>query len=275
MTTTDDLIGLSDWAWQRTRGRLEGLTDEEYFWEPAPDCWTVRRRRSGAWNADYVEPTPAPAPLTTIAWRMWHLTDCYGGERNARFLRVEPAPAVTDKENRSGSAAAAIGLLSDAHDRWRLHLTSLRDDVLPEKLGPVAGPYADDTLLAFALHMLDEFIHHGAEIAVLRDVYRATHAPEAAAAAPPRTVAEAAARGRWDLVVDLVEAGSDVNGLGSTALHQAAGIGDLDVVRVFVERGADTTVKDPQFDATPLGWAEFFGQREVVAYLSALEGSSR
>jgi hypothetical protein len=24
------------------RDRLDGLTDDEYFWEPAPGCWSVR-----------------------------------------------------------------------------------------------------------------------------------------------------------------------------------------------------------------------------------------
>jgi hypothetical protein len=27
-----------------SRARLEGLTDEEYLWEPAPGAWSVRRR---------------------------------------------------------------------------------------------------------------------------------------------------------------------------------------------------------------------------------------
>ena len=26
------------------RPRLDGLTDEEYFWEPVAGCWSVRRR---------------------------------------------------------------------------------------------------------------------------------------------------------------------------------------------------------------------------------------
>ena len=32
--------------------RLEGLTDEEYFWEPVPDCWSVRPDGSGGWTFD-------------------------------------------------------------------------------------------------------------------------------------------------------------------------------------------------------------------------------
>ena len=30
-----------DEAWETLGGRLEGLTDEEFFWEPVPSCWTV------------------------------------------------------------------------------------------------------------------------------------------------------------------------------------------------------------------------------------------
>ncbi|MFG1704239.1 hypothetical protein ACFLIM_13700 [Nonomuraea sp. M3C6] len=36
-TLLDNLLDLSDFAWQRLRTRLEGLTDEEYLWETATD----------------------------------------------------------------------------------------------------------------------------------------------------------------------------------------------------------------------------------------------
>jgi hypothetical protein len=59
-------------------------------------------------------------------------------------------------------------------------MTSTRDDLaelsrfawsrLDERLG---GAFADSTRRAFALHILDELIHHGAEVALLRDLYRA------------------------------------------------------------------------------------------------------
>jgi len=38
--------------------------------------------------------------------------------------------------------------------------------------GPVAGPFAGDDKASFVLHQLDEQIHHGAELGVLRDLYR-------------------------------------------------------------------------------------------------------
>ena len=34
-----------EWHWSnQLRARLAGLTDEEYFWEPVADCWSVRPR---------------------------------------------------------------------------------------------------------------------------------------------------------------------------------------------------------------------------------------
>ena len=75
-----DIIELSDYVYQRTRGRLAGLTDDEYFWEPVPGCCTVRRTDSGDYRADDADP-PGTPPFTTIAWRLWHLIENYGANR--------------------------------------------------------------------------------------------------------------------------------------------------------------------------------------------------
>ena len=46
-----DVLSLFDEAWPRLLSRLEGLTRDEYLWEPVASCWTVRetarRRESG------------------------------------------------------------------------------------------------------------------------------------------------------------------------------------------------------------------------------------
>ena len=55
-------------------GRLVGLTDDEYWWEPVPGCWTVTPTDDG-WAASN-DPEADPAPFTTIAWRLWHIFDC-------------------------------------------------------------------------------------------------------------------------------------------------------------------------------------------------------
>ena len=57
-----------------SRARFEGLTDEEYLWEPAQPCWSLRRRGEttvgrpigkGEWvlEMDRVD----PEPVTSIA----------------------------------------------------------------------------------------------------------------------------------------------------------------------------------------------------------------
>src|SRR6185503_14126342 len=112
-----DLIDLSNEVWQRTRARLDGLSDDEYFWEPAPGCWTIRRRADGTWFADWPLPRPDPEPFTTIAWRLWHLIDMYGEDRAPRWLDLPPqgpaigfdAPEGTDSQPPS-TASAAIAL---------------------------------------------------------------------------------------------------------------------------------------------------------------------
>ena len=69
------------------------------------------------------------------------------------------------------TAAAALVLLASAHDRWGAHLALAGDEMLAEPIGPVAGPWADASKAAYVLHMLDEFVHHGAEISLLRDLW--------------------------------------------------------------------------------------------------------
>jgi ankyrin repeat protein len=54
---------------------------------------------------------------------------------------------------------------------------------------------------------------------------------------------------------------------GVTAAHRAADAGQVDVLRMLVDSGADLAAADIQFAATPLGWAEYFGQEDAAAYL--------
>ena len=42
-----------DEAYERIRATVADLTDDEFFWEPVPGCWTVRKGADGGWAADY------------------------------------------------------------------------------------------------------------------------------------------------------------------------------------------------------------------------------
>jgi len=166
-----DIIGLSDYAYRRTRSRLAGLTEDEYFWEPVPGCCTVRRTESGDYRADDAD-RPGTPPFTTIAWRLWHLIENYGGKRNPEWLGVERPPGGFERDDPApATAAEAIAVLGRAYDFWQDLLQELPAASWWEPLGPVAGQYAENDKASLVLHQLDEQIHHGAELGVLRDLY--------------------------------------------------------------------------------------------------------
>lgn len=69
----------------------------------------------------------------------------------------------------------------------------------------------------------------------------------------------------------LAQYGFDINAKnGTTALHAAAMLGDLDVVQVLIELGSDPTIADDSFHATAAGWAQHFGHEPIRRYLEGL-----
>jgi ankyrin repeat protein len=105
-----------------------------------------------------------------------------------------------------------------------------------------------------------------------------------ARAARPALAVWAAGQGRLDAVALLLDHGFDVNALGrsdipsdqpwESALHVAASRGDRPLAELLLARGADRTVRDRRFDATPQDWAEHFDQPDLAALLAAPETST-
>jgi hypothetical protein len=265
----DELVMLADYTGQRTLARLEGLTDDEFRWQPTPNAWTVRQLQSGRAVVDNNEYQLPPQPLTSIAWRVAHLIEVYGSPRNSRWLRItEPPtpPFASTPWTIAWTSDESLEMLRRALEHFCGLVKMIDDETWEERLGHGTEPYQDATLAGFALHQIDEAIHHGAEIGVLRDLYLWQHA-DAAALAEPTTVGGAAAAGRWDLVESLTLAGHDVNGEAPSALHLAAALGDLEIVQLLVAHGADLKAKDPVYNGSASLWANFFGRSAVVEYL--------
>ena len=168
-----------DWHWRtQLRPRLDGLTDEEYLWEPTPGAWNVHRRGegstemqggTGAMTIDWAYPAPEPAPVTTIAWRLAHIIVGVLGARAHNHFGAPEADYLTF--DYAATADQALAQLDSAYAAWFDGVRGWGTDGLVGPCGPAEGPFADASRATLVLHINRELIHHGAEIALLRDLY--------------------------------------------------------------------------------------------------------
>ena len=149
----------------RLAGRLEGLTDEELLWEPCTGCWSVRPTGE-AWVMDYVVPDPRPAPVTTIAWRLHHIA-------HGNWIYWEhsfgPAERTFADLSNFGSATEVIADLRASQEPVTKTLALLDDDALDRERPTHFGTRWPVQRIFMTL--LNEQVHHGAEVGVLRDLY--------------------------------------------------------------------------------------------------------
>jgi hypothetical protein len=71
----------------------------------------------------------------------------------------------------AGSAAEALDQLDQMYNAWSEGVERLGTDGLARPCGASEGPYANRPMAALVLHINREVIHHGAEVALLRDLY--------------------------------------------------------------------------------------------------------
>lgn len=168
-----------DWHWtHQLRERLEGLTDDEYFAEPAPNCWNVRPRGtsdaaiqggSGGMIIEFEFPEPVPAPLTSIAWRLGHVIVGVLAVRNAAHFGREPTDYFSF--DYAATAAEALTQLDAEYATWLAGVESLGEDGLEPACGDAEGPYSERSMAELVLHIHRELIHHLSEVCLLRDLY--------------------------------------------------------------------------------------------------------
>lgn len=176
---THELTEQFDWHWRgQLRPRYEGLTDAEYLWEPVANSWNIHPRGqgrdaraagSGNFVIDFAYPEPSPAPVTTIAWRLAHLIVGVFGSRVASHFGGPPVGYQTFEY--AGRAELALRQLDDVYAAWLNGVKNLGDEGLARACGPAEGPFAEYPMAALVLHINREALHHGAEIALLRDLY--------------------------------------------------------------------------------------------------------
>jgi len=161
-------------AWLDSRQVLDDLTEDEYHWEPATPCWSVRRRGpsirgwgSGDFICEDSWPPPNPLPITTIAWRVVHLaawTDIY-----RRFAFTNTRADLNDATV-PGDCGAGIAWLNGAQDAFIASVAALSDESVFEARPAHWGELVPVARLVTT--MLTEHVHHIAEIGALRDLRR-------------------------------------------------------------------------------------------------------
>ena len=179
-----------------------GLTDDEFFWEPTPSTWSVRRRDEcrtptpfgrGEWVVDFEAPEPQPTPMTSIAWLAWHIgsmpgrlteIDLFGGDRTMASGWTSPYlthhPIFT-------TATEAVTVLREGWEKLRTAIEATGDEAF-EALAPrytyAAAPMKDGLAVLgppgpthpatfFVAGTLNEVSHHGTQICTLRDLFAA------------------------------------------------------------------------------------------------------
>jgi DinB superfamily len=156
----------------RLEARLQGLTDEEFFWEPCSGCWTLRPISEthldarGEWQIDYADYGAGPPPITTLAWRLIHIA-------SGNWIYWEHAfgPGVRSFVDLEvpGTARAAVAWWLASQGPWLGLLDSVDDRELNQPRATNWGEMWPTHRLLITLIL--EQIHHGAEIGLLRDLF--------------------------------------------------------------------------------------------------------
>jgi hypothetical protein len=254
---------------------IEGLTTEELLWEPVDGCWSIRSSPEGSYVQDWM-PAPIVAPFTTIAWRLAHIGQSLAAHARRLFQRGSFS---YETYRPTGSVDGERAFLEESFSLWRDGIDDYGEEFTPQLASEV---------LSFNHHHLG----HAKEIDAIRQLFRAgrpldddplvdaclrgdasvvasmleeSDACQEAIVKTPDLVLAAATMGWWPIVTTLLQCGWPPDtASGVTALHHAAAAGDGAIVALLLEHGADPSRRDPQWDATPRGWAEYFQNTRTV-----------
>ncbi|MBA9006336.1 DinB family protein [Thermomonospora cellulosilytica] len=154
-----------DLTWALFDHHLERLVAEDFLWEPAPLCWTVRPDEDGTWVPDWAETEPEPVPVPTIGWLSWHIGWWWSvAIDHAQCRRPRERTEITWP----GDGKAAVAWLRDLREEWLTVLDRLTDADLD---APAPFPWRNDPAHTVA-HMVgwvnSELMKNAAEIGQLR-----------------------------------------------------------------------------------------------------------
>jgi uncharacterized damage-inducible protein DinB len=144
------------------------LSDDEFFWLPVSHGWTIKpdATKPGGWTYDYDFAPPPPAPVTSIGWRLVHITAA-----NEIYWEYAFGPG-----GRNFPDLETPGNANEALEMWQQSRRPISEwidgaseadlaELRPSHLG---DPRSGGEVMRI---LLDEQVHHGAEIGLLRDLY--------------------------------------------------------------------------------------------------------
>lgn len=163
----DSLLAEMDESYSFLVEGVEGLTDEEFFWQPVPDCWSVFCGPNGRWTYHYEEPDPVPSPVTTIGWRLVHIALCKVIYHEWAFGPAKLDFVTIDNPHDTASAKA---MLERGHSLLRSDLVSTGEEGLASEVLTNWGEAWPAWRIFRTMIQHDD--RHGAEIRLLRDLFR-------------------------------------------------------------------------------------------------------
>lgn len=109
---------------------------------------------------------------TSLRPRLDGLTDeeyhCFGMRAASHF----GGPSVSyETYDYPGDAATGLARLDTSYSLWMDGVRGLSPEDLLQPVGPAEGPWAESPMADLVLHINREAMHHGAEMALLRDLY--------------------------------------------------------------------------------------------------------
>lgn len=179
--TTPRAFGPGDWLLDQGAPNIPANEYDEVARQAAAgmpvdkiaEDWSVSVERVEQILGHTGPPEPDDTPITTIAWRLGHLHHEFAGQWEWTFgeRRHDPRLMV----DFSPSATVTLERFWTVIDRWRDSVGAMTEEQL-DTTGFSQYPYGSDPDEPFITVLWGsnlEFIHHMAEIALLRDLWRA------------------------------------------------------------------------------------------------------
>nr|WP_155073305.1 DinB family protein [Streptomyces taklimakanensis] len=154
-----------DLTWALFEYHLERLEPDDFLWEPASRCWTVRPAADGRWVPDWAETEPDPVPVPTVAWLSWHIG--WWWSTAVDHVRGRTPPARTEI-TWPGGGKAAVDRLRGLRSDWLEVLEGLTEADL-DAAAPFPWPDGSGYSVADTAAWVNaELMKNAAEIGQLR-----------------------------------------------------------------------------------------------------------